>query len=57
MVMELAQEAEVGDILIDGGNSYYIDDIRPRSAWNLTGFHYLDIGTRAECRGLSESIA
>jgi 6-phosphogluconate dehydrogenase len=36
---------EKGDILIDGGNSYYIDDIRRSKALATKGIRYLDVGT------------
>ncbi len=36
---------EKGDILIDGGNSYYIDDIRRSKELAAKGIHYLDVGT------------
>jgi len=31
--------------VIDGGNSYYIDDIRRAEELNAKGIHYLDVGT------------
>ena len=34
-----------GDILIDGGNSYYVDDIRRAKALAEGGLHYIDVGT------------
>ncbi len=34
-----------GDILVDGGNSYYIDDIRRAKDLQTKGIHYLDVGT------------
>jgi 6-phosphogluconate dehydrogenase len=34
-----------GDILIDGGNSYYVDDIRRAAALKAKGIHYVDAGT------------
>ncbi len=36
---------ESGDIVIDGGNSYYHDDIRRASELNPKGIHYVDVGT------------
>ncbi|MDE2127674.1 MAG: decarboxylating 6-phosphogluconate dehydrogenase [Armatimonadetes bacterium] len=36
---------EVGDIVIDGGNSYYHDDIRRAEALAKSGIHYVDVGT------------
>lgn len=41
-----------GDILIDGGNSYYIDDIRRAKSLAQSGIHYLDIGTSGGVHGL-----
>jgi 6-phosphogluconate dehydrogenase len=52
MVMELAQKLETGDILIDGGNSYYIDDIRRAKVLKANGIHYVDIGTSGGVWGL-----
>jgi 6-phosphogluconate dehydrogenase len=34
-----------GDILIDGGNSYYIDDIRRAKELRAKDIHYVDMGT------------
>jgi 6-phosphogluconate dehydrogenase len=52
MVMALAQKLDAGDILIDGGNSYYIDDIRRADALRDKGIHYVDIGTSGGVWGL-----
>jgi 6-phosphogluconate dehydrogenase len=52
MVMALAQKLEAGDILIDGGNSYYIDDIRRANALESKGIQYVDIGTSGGVWGL-----
>src|SRR5437764_437187 len=41
-----------GDILIDGGNSYYIDDIRRAKELTGRGVHYLDVGTSGGVWGL-----
>ncbi|HKV58140.1 MAG TPA: decarboxylating 6-phosphogluconate dehydrogenase [Ktedonobacteraceae bacterium] len=41
-----------GDIVIDGGNSYYHDDIRRANALKPKGIHYLDIGTSGGVWGL-----
>jgi 6-phosphogluconate dehydrogenase len=43
---------EVGDILIDGGNSYYIDDIRRSKELGAKGIHYVDVGTSGGVKGL-----
>lgn len=41
-----------GDILIDGGNSHYVDDIRRSEALAKQGIHYLDVGTSGGVWGL-----
>jgi len=41
-----------GDILIDGGNSYYIDDIRRSKDLAPKGIHYVDVGTSGGVWGL-----
>jgi 6-phosphogluconate dehydrogenase len=43
---------EAGDILIDGGNSYYIDDIRRSKDLAPEGIHYVDVGTSGGVWGL-----
>lgn len=52
MVMELAAKLDSGDILIDGGNSYYVDDIRRAKAIESKGIQYVDIGTSGGVWGL-----
>src|SRR5262245_14990925 len=44
MISQLSPSLEQGDILIDGGNSYYVDDIR-RAKSLAPKIHYLDVGT------------
>jgi len=44
---------EAGDIIIDGGNSYYRDDLQRAEAFKGKGIHYVDCGTSAECSGWS----
>lgn len=41
-----------GDILIDGGNSYYKDDMRRAAAFAQSGIHYVDVGTSGGVWGL-----
>lgn len=41
-----------GDILIDGGNSYYIDDIRRAKELAKSGIHYVDVGTSGGIWGM-----
>ena len=49
---ELAGKLESGDIVIDGGNSYYIDDIRRAQELSGRGIHYCDVGTSGGVWGL-----
>jgi 6-phosphogluconate dehydrogenase len=51
-IAELLPHLERGDILIDGGNSYYIDDIRRAKALTSQGIHYVDVGTSGGVWGL-----
>ena len=43
---------DTGDILIDGGNSYYVDDIRRAGELTERGLHYVDVGTSGGVWGL-----
>jgi 6-phosphogluconate dehydrogenase len=52
MIADLAPRLEAGDILIDGGNSYYIDDIRRAKELKQRGLHYVDVGTSGGVWGL-----
>jgi len=49
---DLAEKLEAGDIVIDGGNSYYIDDIRRSKELATKGMHYVDVGTSGGVWGL-----
>jgi 6-phosphogluconate dehydrogenase len=51
-IAELAPHLESGDILIDGGNSYYIDDIRRAKELAPKGINYVDVGTSGGVWGL-----
>ena len=44
-IADLAPKLSKDDILIDGGNSYYIDDIRRAKELAPKGIHYVDVGT------------
>ena len=48
----LGQALDKGDILIDGGNSYYVDDLRRARAFAARGVHYVDCGTSGGVWGL-----
>jgi 6-phosphogluconate dehydrogenase len=49
---DLLPHLERGDILIDGGNSYYVDDIRRAKELTPKGIHYVDVGTSGGVWGL-----
>jgi 6-phosphogluconate dehydrogenase len=51
-IADLMPHLERGDILIDGGNSYYIDDIRRAKEVGSKGMHYVDVGTSGGVWGL-----
>ena len=51
-LQELAGRMQPGDIIIDGGNSYYIDDIRRSKELATRGIHYIDAGTSGGVWGL-----
>jgi 6-phosphogluconate dehydrogenase len=49
---DLVPKLEKDDIVIDGGNSYYIDDIRRAKELSAKGIHYCDVGTSGGVWGL-----
>ena len=51
-IADLLPHLEAGDILIDGGNSYYIDDIRRAKELAPKKLHYVDVGTSGGVWGL-----
>ena len=51
-IADLLPLLEKGDTLIDGGNSYYIDDIRRAKELAARGVHYVDVGTSGGVWGL-----
>ena len=51
-LQELATKLDAEDIVIDGGNSYYIDDIRRAKELTTKGLHYVDVGTSGGVWGL-----
>lgn len=52
IIHQLLEVVEPGDIIIDGGNSYYIDDIRRARELKAKGIHYVDVGTSGGVWGL-----
>jgi len=51
-IADLVPVLETGDIMIDGGNSYYIDDLRRAKELATRGLHYVDVGTSGGVFGL-----
>jgi 6-phosphogluconate dehydrogenase len=51
-IADLLPHLKRGDILIDGGNSYYVDDIRRAKELTAKGIHYVDVGTSGGVWGL-----
>ncbi len=52
VLAQLTPLLAAGDIVIDGGNSYYHDDLRRAAALQPLGIHYLDVGTSGGIAGL-----
>lgn len=52
MIKNLLPELATGDIVIDGGNSFYKDSVRRAKELTAKGFHYLDVGTSGGIWGL-----
>lgn len=52
VVSELIEKLSPGDIIIDGGNSYYRDDLRHSTQASAKGINYLDVGTSGGVWGL-----
>ena len=53
---DLSARMESGDIVIDGGNSYYIDDIRRAKELDVKRLHYVDVGTSGGVWGLERGF-
>jgi 6-phosphogluconate dehydrogenase len=51
-IADIVPFLDAGDILIDGGNSYYIDDLRRARQLAAKGIHYVDVGTSGGVKGL-----
>ena len=51
-IAEIVPHLDPGDILIDGGNSYYVDDIRRAQELAASKIHYVDVGTSGGVWGL-----
>src|SRR5580704_12346315 len=51
-VQKLAAKMQPGDAIIDGGNSYFKDDVRRANELKTKGIHYIDVGTSGGVWGL-----
>jgi 6-phosphogluconate dehydrogenase len=51
-IADIAPRMARGDVLVDGGNSYYVDDIRRAKELAAKGIHYVDVGTSGGLWGL-----
>ena len=56
-IADLLPHLEPGDILIDGGNSYYIDDIKRAKDLTPRKIHYVDVGTSGGVWGLERGYS
>lgn len=52
IVTAVAARCEAGDVIIDGGNSYFKDDVRRGNILREKGIHYMDVGTSGGVWGL-----
>jgi 6-phosphogluconate dehydrogenase len=52
VVSDLAPHLEKGDTIVDGGNSYYVDDLRRSRELKERGIHYVDVGVSGGVWGL-----
>ena len=57
VVDELAGLLSAGDVIIDGGNTFYKDDIRRAAALQAKAIHYVDVGTSGGVWGLAEGYS
>ena len=55
-IEKLVEHLEPGDIIIDGGNSYYRDDIDRAARLKPKGIHYVDVGTSGGVFGLDRGF-
>jgi len=52
VVSDLAPHLQEGDTIVDGGNSYYVDDLRRQNELRERGLHYVDVGVSGGVFGL-----
>ncbi|WP_217915112.1 phosphogluconate dehydrogenase (NAD(+)-dependent, decarboxylating) [Miltoncostaea marina] len=56
-VADVARHLEAGDVVIDGGNTYYRDDLTRAETLRAAGVHYLDVGTSGGVFGLERGYS
>jgi 6-phosphogluconate dehydrogenase len=56
LITQLTPLLDAGDILIDGGNSYYRDDVRRAAVLHASGIHHIDVGTSGGVAGLERGF-
>ena len=56
-IAELAKHMESGDVIIDGGNTHFKDDVRRARELKTKGIHYVDVGTSGGIWGLKEGYS
>src|SRR5262249_56701072 len=52
VVSQFVPHLEEGDTIVDGGNSYYVDDLRRQNELREHGIHYVDVGVSGGVFGL-----
>jgi 6-phosphogluconate dehydrogenase len=57
VINELAELLSPGDVIIDGGNTLYKDDVRRAATLKEKGIHYVDVGTSGGVWGLTEGYS
>ncbi len=57
LINELSALLSPGDVILDGGNTFYKDDIRRAGTLELKGIHYMDVGTSGGIWGLTEGYS
>lgn len=57
VINELAELLSPGDVIIDGGNTLYKDDVRRAATLKEKGIHYVDVGTSGGIWGLTEGYS
>ena len=57
VLAELKPLLQTGDVMVEGGNSYYHDDIRRAKELEMTGIHYIDFGVSGGVWGLERGYS